>query len=352
MTRPKVLLDPHWRRMAELFSPTVLTDLKDKCDLIWGKDEPMPRDQFTEALRDAEVLVTTAPEISQAVLDGAPDLQLVVEVEGAFPGSIDYAACAARNVEVLSCAPGFRQSVAEMGLAMALAGARGLVAEHDAMRTGQEHWLEDHAGRDFTLFGATVGIVGFGQIAQELARLLKPFGVRLLAHDPWLPASVAAEYNVKLLSLDDVMARARCLFVAAVPTTENRHLLNARNLALMPKGALLVLLSRAHLVDFDALIARVDAGDIRAAVDVFPFEPVSADDPVRTNPGLILSPHRAAAVEGGRQLIGEMIRDDIFAWMTGDPKRRLGVADHKRIAALAGVGDATQTSSMALDRQG
>ena len=239
-----------------------------------------------------------------------------------------------------------------LGLAMALAGARGLVAEHDAMRTGQEHWLEDHAGRDFTLFGATVGIVGFGQIAQELARLLKPFGVLLLAHDPWLPASVAAEYNVKLLSLDDVMARARCLFVAAVPTTENRHLLNARNLALMPKGALLVLLSRAHLVDFDALIARVDAGDIRAAVDVFPFEPVSADDPVRTNPGLILSPHRAAAVEGGRQLIGEMIRDDIFAWMTDDPKRRLGVADHKRIAALAGVGDATQTSSMALDRQG
>ncbi len=288
--RPTVLLDPHWRRMDELFSKDVLAALRDRCEIIWAKDDPMPHGVFAVALAKSDILITTKPVITPEILDSAPNLKMVIEVEGAFPDTIDYQLCADRGVEVLCCAPGFRQSVAEMGLAMALAGARGLVDEHEAMRRGEEKWLDDRVGRDFTLYGAQIGFVGFGQIAQELARLLAPFRPNLLAFDPWLPCAVAKTFGVELKPLNDVLKHSQCLFVTAVPTAENYHLLNVQRLAMMPKGALMVLLSRAHLVDFDALTTAVDGGYVPAALDVFPVEPVAANDPLRTADNMIFRP--------------------------------------------------------------
>lgn len=348
--RPKVLLDPHWRRMDELFAADVLAALNSECDIIWGKDDPMPHDRYSVDVGRAEILITTKPVINAEVLETARNLKMVIEVEGAFPDTIDYALCAERGIEVLCCAPGFRQSVAEMGIAMALAGARGLVNEHEAMRAGTEHWLDDRNGRDFTLYGASVGFIGFGQIAQEMSRLLAPFRARLLGFDPWLPESVAEDHGLELASLDTVLGQSRCLFVTAVPTAENYHLLNAEKLALMPQGALLVLLSRAHLVDFEAMRHAVAVGRIRAAVDVFPSEPAGLDDPIRLEKNVILSPHRAAAVPGGRHLIGEMILSDIRNYVAGQSVRLLSRADPHRVALLAGVGDAAATEKMALER--
>lgn len=348
--RPKILLDPHWRRMDELFAPDVRSALQDACHIIWGKDHPMPQDQYNAALADVDVLITTKPVIDAKTLDAAPNLRMVIEVEGAFPDTIDYAICAEHGVEVLCCAPGFRQSVAEMGLAMALAGARGLVNEHEAMRAGTERWLDDRSGRDFTLYGARIGFIGFGQIAQELSHLLTPFRTSLLAYDPWLPEAVARDHGLELASLDAVLEQSQCLFVTAVPTAENYKLLNAEKLALMQKGSFLVLLSRAHLVDFEALRDALTTGGIRAAVDVFPHEPLRVDDPIRRDANVILSPHRAAAVHGGRHLIGEMILSDIKSLIAGRDARRLSRADIRRTAVLAGVGDAVATKQMALQR--
>ena len=143
----------------------------------------------------ADVYIAASPVISEETLQSAPKLKAIIEVSGAFPDTIDYAACAERGVEVLSCSPGFRSAVAEMGLAMTLSATRGLVREHEAFRFGTERWLMDCADTDFTLFGAKVGFVGFGQIAQEMARLLAPFNVEISAFDPWLPETVSSEFG-------------------------------------------------------------------------------------------------------------------------------------------------------------
>ncbi|WP_342077920.1 NAD(P)-dependent oxidoreductase [Yoonia sp. SS1-5] len=350
MTKPTLILDPDWRQMDELFSPAARSVLFATYTVIWGQDGPIPHRLLHDELPNAAVLIAANPVVDQATIDRAPHLKAVIEVSGSFPDTIDYAACAAAGIEVLTCAPGFRQSVAEMGLAMALAGGRGLVSEHEAFRHGRENWLSDNENTDFTLFGARVGFIGFGQIAQEICRLMAPFAPDILAYDPWLPDAVATQFGAQLTDLDDVLAQARCLFVAAVPTRENHHLLGADKLALMPQDALLILLSRAHLVDFAALTECVRAGRIRAAIDVFPHEPVPADDPIRQLGNAIFSPHRAAAVAGGRQLIGDMIIDDLAHIMAGDATRRLGLADAEKIASLAGVGDAAQVTSMAKER--
>ncbi len=345
-----VILDPHWRRMDELFSPAARAALE-RHEVIWGRDAPIPPELLETALPRAEVLIAATPQVTAQTLARAPALRAVIEVSGAFPASIDYAACAARGVEVLSCAPGFRAAVAEMGLAMTLAAARGLVREHEAFRQGGERWLEDCADTDFSLYGAEIGFVGFGQIAQELARLLAPFRPRIRAYDPWLPDETATRFGVDLVPLDLLAERSRVLYVTAVPTAENRGLIGADVLARLPAGALLVLLSRAHLVDFEAVTDATAAGRILLATDVFPSEPLAAQHRLRQMPGVILSPHRAAAVPGGRHLIGDMILHDIDALSRGAPERQLAVARPDRIAALAGIGDAAQVADMAQQRQ-
>lgn len=343
---PVVILDAHWRSLDELFSAATLTQLHAGAEVIWGQDAPIPAEVLQAALPRAEVLIAAAPVVSEAVLAQAPNLRMVIEVSGAFPDTIDYTACAARGVEVLSCSPGFRQSVAEMGLAMALSGGRGLVTEHEAFRNGTEGWLQDAPQRDFTLFEASVGFLGYGQIAREITRLMAPFAPVIRAHDPWLTEAKGAE----LVDLHALFEQSRCLFVTAAPTASNKGMVCADLLRRLPDQALLVLISRAHLVDFDALLEELRTGRIRAAIDVFPSEPLAAGHPIRTLKNVILSPHRAAAVQGGRRLIGEMILSDLRALWSGAPERSLLAARLDRVADLAGTGDAASVATMAGDR--
>ena len=91
----------------------------------------------------------------------------------------------------------------------------------------------------------------------------------------------------------------------------------------MQRGTLVVVVSRAHLVDFDALVEAADEGHVRVASDVFPREPVARRDAIRQAENVIWSPHRAAAVEGGRHPIGDMILHDVQAMIAGSPTRQL-----------------------------
>lgn len=350
MTKPAIILDPHWRTLAELFSQDTLSALREGFDVIWGRDEPISSEAFDAAWPSASALISATPAVTRKMLDDAPKLRAVIEVSGAFPDSIDYEACAAKGVEVLSCAPGFRESVAEMGLAMALAGARGLVAEHEAFRGGNEGWLQENPVTDFSLHGARIGFVGFGQIARELTGLLAPFRPRVRAHDPWLAQGNVDQFDVELCRLDDLLKWSRCLFVTAAPTSRNKALLSADMVALLPDHALVVLLSRAHLVDFDALVAAAKTGRIRVAADVFPVEPLPRDHPVRKVSNVILSPHRAAAVQGGRHLIGDMILRDLKAMSSGDSSRQLATSDSSRVDLVAGVGNAARAANKAAER--
>lgn len=342
MSKPVVILDPHWREMDELFSPEDQARLAQDFEVVWGQDTPMPQDRFDADLPRAAVWITAEPAVDKALLDRAPQLKAIIEVSGAFPGTIDYEACFAKGVQVLSCAPGFRRSVAEMALGMAISGVRGLVAEHEGFRKGSEAWLSDCVERDFTLFGATIGFVGYGSIARETARLLAPFGCKILAYDPYLDEADGVEF----VGLNDLAARSCCVFVCAAPSRENEGLIGADFMTRMPPSSLLVVISRAHLVDFDALVTTVESGRIKAAIDVFPDEPLAANHPLRRMDGVILSPHRAAAVKGGRQMIGELILADLALLARGEQARHLGRATPKIVALMAGVGDDEAVSSL------
>ncbi|MEM0948074.1 MAG: NAD(P)-dependent oxidoreductase [Pseudomonadota bacterium] len=334
VSKPLLIMDQYFRHVEELFRPSTFTGLRTLCDIRGGVNWSMPRTEFLNHLPDAVFVVAARPELDQVDLDAAGNLRAVIEVAGTFQTGLDYEACFERGIEVLSCAPGFRQSVAEMALGLMIAGCRSIVDEHERFRAGSERWFNDNIGIDFSLYGQRIGFVGFGSIAQECLRLLAPFSPRVEAFDPWLKAAGATFDGVEFNELEQVVTQNRVVVVAAAPTEDNYQIVSQALIKKMRPGTLVVLISRSHLVDFGALVEAADAGRIRLASDVFPREPVSKRDALRQSNNVVWSPHRAAAVEGGRHPIGDMILHDVEAILEGATARQLQQASLDTVSKI------------------
>jgi phosphoglycerate dehydrogenase-like enzyme len=325
-----VVVAPHPRRMDEIFSPAARQQLESMADVIWGRDEPLPPDIATVALPQVEAIVCAQWPFGD-LLYRAEQLRAILDVSGAFPQGLDYAHCFARSVRVLSAAPAFAPQVAEMALGMALAASRGIVAGDIAMRVGTEQWL--HAGNTdtFLLYGKLVGFIGYGNLARALRALLAPFGCSIAAYDPWLGDGYLRSEGIEPLPLDALLTQSKMVFVLAVPSVENRTLISRELLERIAPGSVFVLMSRAHVVDFNALTEFVLAGRFKAAIDVFPTEPLPPDHPIRRAHGAVLSAHRAGSVPEGLWDIGQMVVDDLEAILRGLPPQRLQTA-HPELA--------------------
>lgn len=313
--------------MDDIFSTDDAMRLSELVEVVWGRDEPMPLDEFAAALPDAFAVVSSGWRYGD-VLDDASSLRAILTVSGGWPPDLDYARCFERGIRVLAAAPAFAGAVAEMALALALAASRDVVAEDRAVRAGDERWLSsaDTLGT-FLLTGKRVGFVGFGNIGRRLRSLLEPFGCELCAYDPWLTEAYLRDERVEPTSLVHLLETSRIVFVLATPTSENRALLSRELLELVRPDAVLVLVSRAHVVDFDALTELVLAGRFRAAIDVYPAEPLDPEHPIRTAPGAVLSPHRAGLVQEALWEIGTRVVDDLEALVNGLPPRRMQVGE-------------------------
>jgi phosphoglycerate dehydrogenase-like enzyme len=202
---------------------------------------------------------------------------------------------------------------------MAIDLARGIGAADRAMRAGRERYgLESNTGT-FLLSASPVGIVGFGDLGRALRRMLVPLGCAVRVHDPWLPELAIRREGAEPAALDEVLARSRVVFVFAAATAENAGFLGERELRLIPDGGVLLVMSRASVVDFDALVRVVGEGRLRAAVDVFPEEPLAGDHPLRTLEGVLLSPHRTGGMPEAFLEIGRLAVTDLELVLRGLP---------------------------------
>lgn len=325
MTKPIVIVDPHFREMGEIFSSFDLARLHDLVEVVWGKDEPMPIDQVEQALPEAQALVCANWRYGD-LLYQAPNLRAILTVSGSFPLEFDYDYCYKQKIHVLTSAPAFGRQVAEMALGMAIAAGREIVGGDRAMRANEEQYSKAGNASTFMLFDQPVGLIGYGGLARNLHPLLKPFNCTISVYDPWLADGYLRRQGVTPVDLPTLMSHAQVIFVLATPTVENRALLSRQMLERIKPGAALILISRAHVVDFEALTDLVLAGRFRAAIDVFPREPLEPDHPIRQAPNAILSAHRAGTVKAGLWEIGEMVVDDLEAITLGLPPRRMNQA--------------------------
>lgn len=291
----------------------------------------MPPDMVEKHLPGASVIIGQT-DLLRAGLSRAKKLKAIINVEGNFQPNIDYEYCCERAIHVLGVGAAFGQAVAEMALGFAIALARGIPEGDRLFREGKEVYGRLSNQAAFLISGAEVGFIGFGILGRALLKLLQPFACTIRVYDPWLPDRWLEGFGMIPSSLEMLLASSQLVFVLAGATEENRAMLNRRTLNLMRKGASLVLVSRASLVDFEALTHKLGQGDLRAAVDVFPEEPFPKDHPIRTLDNVILSAHRAGGLAAVYRLMGEMIVDDLGLILRGLPPVRLQRAERQTVA--------------------
>jgi phosphoglycerate dehydrogenase-like enzyme len=324
VTRPTVVLRPAPHGAERIFRAQALAELYERYEVVdLSVDDRV--DTLDAALPEAFAVIGQ-PDLPRERLLRAPKLRAILNVEGNFFPNVDYETCYERGVYVLGCGPAYAQAVAEMSLGLALDLARGISREDRAFRDGTEHYVAQGNEGSVLVRGSTIGLLGYGNLGRALHRLLQPFDAHIRVHDPWLPDAALRQAGLHPASLDETLRESRFLFVLATVTAESRHLLGARELDLVPAGGRVILVSRAAVVDFDALYERLRDGRFLAAIDVWPDEPMPADSPFRQLDGLVFSGHRAGGIPQAFLEIGDMVLDDLRQIERGLPPVRMQVA--------------------------
>jgi D-3-phosphoglycerate dehydrogenase len=215
--------------------------------------------------------------------------------------------------------------VADHTIALAFALIRRLPQYVQAAREGRWHWSAG-GGPVHRMRGMVWGMVGFGRIAQNMARKLPAFGVGLLAHDPHVSAGYMATFGVEKVGLDELLERSRLVCVMCPYTPETHHLIDRERLARMRPGAVLVNTTRGKIVDNAALHEALTRGHLAgAALDDTEEEPAKrerwspADNPLFALPNCLITPHVAYASEASLQECRRVAAENARAVLLGEP---------------------------------
>jgi phosphoglycerate dehydrogenase-like enzyme len=329
---PLVISAPEPRTLDLIFTPPQLALFRKKYRIVETTPEgvaKLPPDVLAEAR-----YIVGQPPITSEALQKMTALRCIFNVETNLLNNMPYETLFARGIHVVTTGLVFAEPVAELGLAMALNLARNIVDADLAFRQGKELWGGDGNQTARLLSDADVGIIGFGDLGRALNRLLTGFRTRTKVYDPWLPPSILVDNGVEPASLDEVLSQCDFVFVVASVTSENQGFLGAESFAKMRKGAAFILLSRAGVVDFQALMQAVKSGHIVAASDVFPEEPLPKDHPVRTLPGFLRSAHRAGALDVAFKRMGDMVLEDMDLVDRGLPPLRSKRAERETVSRM------------------
>lgn len=330
--RPLILSCPLPRSIELIFRPEQEARLRACYQIVETTDEALP--DLPDAILARVRYILGQPPLTSAVLDRLSGLRAIFNVESNLLNNMPYDAVFARGIHVLTTGAVFAGPVAEIGLGFALALARDIVAADTAFAQGRELWGGAGNPGARLLSGSDIGIIGFGDLGRALFRLLAGFRARIRIHDPWLPASVIEDHGGIPASLPEVLQTSDTLFVLAAVTAENQRFLGADAFASMRPGAAFILLSRADVVDFEALLDAVERGHIRAASDVFPQEPLPPDHRVRRLPGFLRSAHRAGALDVAFKRMGDMVLDDLDLLDRNLPPQRCKRAERETVARM------------------
>jgi phosphoglycerate dehydrogenase-like enzyme len=326
-----ILLDPFPRRIERIFDEPTKRRLERLGRVLWHDGSPAPAEHIDRYLPQAIALIGQSP-LDQVRLERAPRLRAVFNVESNFLPNIDYAECHRRGIPVLSTAPVYARPVAEMVLAMAISLARRMHEADAALRAGREYKGDNHDS--FLLHGKPLAIVGFGNVGRALLPLLRPFSREILIHDPWIQPAVLRDLDAIPATLEDCFARARVVFLVAAITGDNAGRIGRAHFYSMQKGSVVILASRAEMVNFPELLEAADQGQIRAGIDVWPEEPVPADEPGRRTRNTLIQAHRAGSVPEIQTLIGQLVADDLEAILAGLPPQRCQRAHPETVSRL------------------
>jgi len=301
-------------RMRELFDTRLNID-----------DKPMTQAQLSEAMKAADVLVPTVTDrIDAAVLkEAGPNLKLIANF-GNGVDNIDVQAAMARGITVTNTPGVLTEDTADMTMALILAVPRRLAEGANILSGGDKDW--DGWSPTWMLghriWGKRLGIIGMGRIGQAVARRAAAFGLQIHYHNRRrLPAKIEEELHATYWeSLDQMLARMDIISINCPHTPATFHLLSARRLKLLRPQAYVVNTARGEVIDENALIRMIAAGELAGAgLDVFEHEPAVNPKLARLarEGKIVLLPHMGSATVEGRVDMGEKVIVNIRTFMDG-----------------------------------
>src|SRR5277367_5721650 len=244
-----------------------------------------------EQLVHFDALILLAHRFSKDSIHSNGRLAVVARF-GVGYDTVDVEACTNAGIALAITPDGVRRPVAVSIVTLILALTGKLMVKDRLTREGAAGFAMRGEHMGVGLVGRTLGSIGIGNIGAELFRLIRPFDMKLIAHDPHVDPKLAAELGIELVGLEDVFRRSDFVSVSCPLTPETRHLVNADRLALMKPTAYLINTSRGPIVDQKALTKALKERSIAGAgLDVLEKEPPDVDDPILMLDNVIFAPH-------------------------------------------------------------
>jgi phosphoglycerate dehydrogenase-like enzyme len=265
-------------------------------------DRPLDEDEMTDLVRGCAGLIVGVDPVTARVLEAGP-LRVVVKY-GSGMDNIDVSAAEALGIRVSSTPGANSRSVAELAIALLLALARNVPRHDQNVREGS--WSRITG---IELAGKRLGVVGYGAIGREVARIAQGLDMQVVAHDP-----LVEDADVPLISLDELYATSDAVSLHLPLTAETRGMVGAQELAAMKPATFLVNTARGGLVDEDALADALRSGRLAgAALDGFEHEPLE-ESPLKELDNVVLSPHAGAATHDAvlrtaARAVDQLLRD-------------------------------------------
>ncbi len=326
-----------------LISDSQLERLRSRCEVRlagWGQTgDRLTEEELLGLVEPVDILVVGYENITARVIEHARSLRLIACGRG-NPVNIDVAAASARKIPVIHTPGRNATAAAEFTIGLMIDVARSITRSDRALRAGEflgtarddfteadpsadVIWDLDGSSpykifRGFELHGKTLGLIGFGHVASEVARLAQAFGMRVIAYNFGHDLDPVHAKDVTLVDMDSLLGASDILSVHCKVTPESRGLLDRQAFEKMKPSAYLINTARAAVIDQPALLQALRSGRITgAALDVYWYEPLPANHPLLSFDNVILTPHLGGATVEVPERHSRMMVDDIYTWLDG-----------------------------------
>ena len=275
------------------------------------------QDQVLAAIREADVVLDDHSPITRDTVEQLERCGLIIRYGHGYEG-VDLDACTEQGIMVANVPGSTSEEVSNHALALMFACAREIKPLDRATIKGQ--WGEVYSrSLGQRIYGQTAGVVGFGWIGRSFARKARAMGMEVLVHDPYVGEWLEIEYQVSLVSFEELLERSDFISIHSKHDETSHHLFNAQAFDRMKKSAYLVNTARGGIVDEAALIEALRAGKMAGAgLDVFEVEPVETDNPLLHMENVIVTPHVAGSSAPGWDAIRRRAGEDAARYLRGE----------------------------------
>ncbi|NVK72215.1 MAG: hydroxyacid dehydrogenase [Oceanospirillaceae bacterium] len=293
-------------------------------------------DVIASLLRETQAvgIISRMGRLDADTLDaGLPYLKVIAK-HGVGVDNIDIEAAAQRNIPVVVATGANAVSVAEHSIALMLSTVKRVLPLDNSLRAGR--W-EKPGFSGVELANKNMGLFGMGAIAQATAKMAKGFGLNLFGYDPYANDAVFAEYGVtRCDTIEALLEKSNVLSLHCPLTEQTREIINAENIARMPKGSYIVNTARGGLIDEAALVAAIQSGHLAGAgLDTFAVEPPTADHPFLKEDAIVVTPHIGGVTTEGSTRVSEDAVAGVVAIVEGDRLPAHRIINRKLLADSA-----------------